>query len=99
MLDTSSDTGVNNGQLVASRDGQLPVCHWSTFLGQYFKNIPNIKNFHYFRFSRVNQALSTAETVCHLWNKFFFLLRNGIAITPFSVLPQKINPEGLSEEC
>ena len=29
----------------------------------------------------------------------FFSLRNGVAIPPVSVLPQKINPEGLSEEC
>ena len=54
MPDTSSDTGVNNGQLVATCDGQVlvPVYDWSTFLGQHFKNIPNIKNFHYFRFSK-----------------------------------------------
>ena len=44
----------------------------------------------------MNQALSTAESIRHLRNNlFFFLLRNGVAIPPVSVLPQMINPEGL----
>ena len=53
MVDTSSNTGVNKAQLVATHDGRVivPVYDWSTFLGQYFKKIPNIKKLHHFRFS------------------------------------------------
>ena len=102
MVDSSSNTGVNKAQLVATHNGRVivPVYDWSTFLGQYFKKIPNIKKFHHFRFSNnepgvvyCREYLSSPE------QSFFFLLRNGIAIPPVSVLPQMINPEGLSEEC
>ena len=68
------------------------------FWDSILKNSRTLKNFTTFDFQRMNQASSTAESFCHLRNKLFFLLRNGVAIPPGSVLPQKINPEGLSEE-
>ena len=53
MVDTSSNTGVNKAQLVATHDGCtiVPAYDWATFLGQYFNKIPNIKKFHHFCFS------------------------------------------------
>ena len=58
MVGTSSNTGVKKAQLVAYYDGRVivPVYDYSTFLGQYFKKIPNIKKFHHFRFSK-NETL------------------------------------------
>ena len=100
MVDTSSNTGVNKAQLVSTHDGRVivPAYDWSTFLGQYFKKIPNIKKFHHFRFSKdepgvvyCREYLSSPEQAC-------VLLKDGAVIPPGSVLPQKINPEGLSDE-
>ena len=53
MVDGSSSTGVNKAQLVATHGGRIivPAYDWSTFLGQYFKKITNITNFHHFRFT------------------------------------------------
>ena len=54
MVETSSNTGVKKAQLVATHNGRVivPVYDWSTFLGQYFKKLLNIKKFHHFRFSK-----------------------------------------------
>ena len=41
----------------------------------------------------MNQVLFTAENIWHPQ-----LLKDGAVIPPVSVLPQKINPEGLSDE-
>ena len=100
MVDTSSNAGVNKAQLVATHDGRVivPVYDWSTFLGQYFKKLPNIKKFHHFRFSKDEPGVVYCREFLSSPEEAFFLLRNGVAIPPGSVLPQKINPEGLSEE-
>ena len=101
MVDTSSNTGVNKAQLVLTHDGRVivPVYDCSTFLGQYFRKIPNIKKFHHFRFFKDEprvvycpEYLSSPEQVC-------VLLKDGAVIPPGSVLPQRINPERLSDEC
>ena len=100
MVDTSSNTGVNKAQLVSTHDGRVivPVYDWCTFLGQYFKKIANIKKFHHFRFSKeepgvvyCREYLTSPEQAC-------VLLKDGAVIPPVSVLPHKINPEGLSDE-
>ena len=100
MVDTSSNTGVNKAQLVATQDGRVivPVYDWSTLLGQYFKKLPNIKKFHHFQFSKDKPGVVYCREFLSSLEKLFFSLRNGVAIPPASVLPQKINPEGLSEE-
>ena len=100
MVDNSSNTGVNKAQLVSTHDGRVivPVYDWCTFLGQYFKKIANIQKFHHFRFSKdepgvvyCREYLTSPEQACAL-------LKDGAVIPPVSVLPQKINPEGLSDE-
>ena len=100
MVDTSSNTGVNKAQLVLTHDGRVivPVYDWSTFLGQYFRKIPNIKKFQHFRFFKdepgvvyCREYLSSPEQVC-------VLLKDGAVIPPGSVLLQRINPERLSDE-
>ena len=100
VVETSSNTGVNKAQLVSTHDGRVivPVYDWCTFLGQYFKKITNIKKYHHFRFSKdessvvyCREYLTSPEQAC-------VLLKDGAVIPPVSVLPQKINPEGLSDE-
>lgn len=100
VVETSSNTGVNKAQLVSTHDGRVivPIYDWCTFLGQYFKKITNIKKYHHFRFSKdessvvyCREYLTSPEQAC-------VLLKDGAVIPPVSVLPQKINPEGLSDE-
>ena len=67
-------------------------------LPELFKKIPNIKKFHHFRFSRNELGIVYWQEFLSSSEQAFFSLKNGVAIPPVSVLPQKINPEGLSEE-
>ena len=62
-MDTSSNTGAHKVQLVATQDGLVIVAayDWSTFLGQHFKKIPNIKKFHHVRFSKNEQGIVNCQ--------------------------------------
>ena len=54
LVKTSGSSGVNIAQLEGTHNGRVvvPVYDWASFLGQYFKKMPNIKKFHHFRFSK-----------------------------------------------
>ena len=54
VVESSSTNGINKVQLVGTHNGKsvVPVYDWATYLGQYFKKMPNITKFHHFRFSR-----------------------------------------------
>lgn len=97
MVDTSSNTGVKKAQLVTTHDGRVivPAYDWCTFLGQYFKNI---KKFHHFRFSKDEPGVVYCREYLTSPEQAFALLKDGAVIPSVSVLPQKINPQGLSDE-
>ncbi|KAK2549844.1 hypothetical protein P5673_029666 [Acropora cervicornis] len=101
MVDASSNAGVNKAQLVATHDDRIlvPVYDWSSFLGQYFKKIPHIKKFHHFRFSKNEPGIVYCKELLSSPEQAFQLLKDDAVIPPNPVLPQTINPEGLSEEC
>ena len=100
MVDASSTTGVNKAQLVATHDGRIivPAYDWSTFLGQYFKKITNITNFHHFRFTENEPGVVYCKQSVSSPEQRFVLLKNRAVIPPVAVLPQEIKPEGLSQE-
>ena len=100
MVDDSSSTGVNKAQLEATHNGQVivPVYDWATFLVQYFKKIPNITSYHHFRFSQDEPGVIYCKQFMASGEERFVLFKNRAVIPPVSVLPQKINPEGLSDE-
>lgn len=100
MVDASSSTGVNKAQLAATHDGRIivPVYDWSTFLGQYFKKITNIMSFHHFPFSEDEPGIVYCKESVSSPEQQFVLLKNRAVIPPAAVLPQEINPEGLSQE-
>lgn len=100
MVDTSSTTGVNKSQLVSTHDGRnlVPVYDWASFLGQYFKKIPHIKKFQHFRFSKNEPGTVYCKELLSSPEQAFQLLKEHAVIPPVSVLPQRLNPEGLSEE-
>ena len=100
MVETSSNTGVNKAQLVSTHDGRVivPVYDWCTFLGQYFKKITNIKKYQHFRFSKDEPSVVYCREYVTSPEQACVFFKDGAVIPPVSVLPQKINPEGLSDE-
>lgn len=99
-VETSSSTGVNKAQLVGTHNGRVivPIYDWISFLGQYFKKLPNITKFHHFRFSRENPSMVFYKGFVSSPEQSFMLLKRNIILPPSLTLPNKINPEGLTEE-
>ena len=91
---------MNKAQLVSTQDGRVivPAYDWCTFLGQYFKKIANVKKFHHFRCSEDEPVVGYCREYLTSLEQTCALLKDGAVIPPVSVLPQKINPEGLSDE-
>lgn len=100
MVDKSSSTGVNKAQLTGTHDGHVivPVYDWSSFLGQYFNKIVNIKKYHHFRFSKNEPGIVYCKEYAGSPEEAVVLLKNQAVIPPPTVLPSKITPEGLSED-
>ena len=96
LVETSSTTGLNKAQLVGMHDGRVvvPVYDWSTFLGQYFKKLPNIKKFHHFQFSNENPGMVFYKEFVSSPEHSFMLLKNNAILPPPSILPDVVNPEG-----
>ena len=101
LVETSSTAGVNKAQLVGTHNGRVivPVYDWSTFLGQYFKKLPNIKKSHHFRFSRENPGVVFYKEFASSPEQSFMLLKNNAILPSASTLPDEIYPDGLSVEC
>ena len=71
--------------------------------GQHFLDNISIrsqtKKFHHFRFSMERPGIVYCREFVSSPEQEFTLLKNHAVIPLASVLPQKIQPEGLSEEC
>lgn len=100
MVDSSSAVGVNKSQLVGTHDGRVivPVYDWVTFLSQYFNKLPNIKKYHHFRFSTDEPGKVYVKEYKSSPEHAVMLLKDRAVVPRPSVLPQKLKPEGLSEE-
>ena len=100
LVETSSSTGVNKAQLVGTHNGRVivPVYDWISFLGQYFKKLPNITKFHHLRFSWENPEMVFYKEFVSSPEQSFMLLKRNIILPPSLTLPNEINPEGLTEE-
>lgn len=70
----------------------------SSFLGQYFKKLPNIQKFHHFRFSNENPGKVFYKEFVSSPEQSFMLLKNNAILPPPSILPDIVNPDGLTEE-
>ena len=48
----NNSAAVNEARLVGTQDEQtlVPTYEWSTYLGEHFKKVPNIKQYHQFNF-------------------------------------------------
>ena len=100
MVEMSSTTGVNKAQLVGTHDGRVivPVYNWSTFLEQYFIKVPNFKRYHHFRFSKDEPGIVYFKEFSSSAEQSLMLLKNNATLPFPSVLPPKLQPEGLSQE-
>ena len=100
LVETSSTSRLNKAQLVGTHDGQVIVLVYdcSSFLGQYFKKLPNIQKFHHFRFSNENPGKVFYKEFVSSPEQSFMLLKNNAILPPPSILPDIVNPDGLTEE-
>lgn len=100
LVDTCSTSGVNKAQLVGTHDGKVivPVYDWVSFLGQYFRKLPNILKYHHFRFSKENRGMVYFREYETSLEQNFMLLKNNVTLPAPTSLPRVINPEGLTEE-
>ena len=71
----------------------------SSFLGQYFKKLPNIQKFHHFRFSNENPGKVFYKEFVSSPEQSFMLLKNIMLFFRHLILPDIVNPDGLTEEC
>ena len=99
LVETSSTSGLNKAQLVGTHDGRVivPVYDWSSFLGQYFKKLPKIKKCHHFRFSNENPGKVFYKEFVFSPEQSFMLLKNNAILPPPSILPDVVNPDGLTD--
>lgn len=96
----SSSTGLNKAQLVGTHDGTVivPVYEWSSFLEQSFERVPNIKNYHHFRFSKDNPGMVYFKERSSSQEQSMMLLENRGILPLAARLPVKLSPAGLSQE-
>lgn len=100
LVDTSSTSGLNKSRLVGTHDGRIlvPVYDWASFLGQYFRKLPNIKSYHHFHFSKETPGKVYYKEFVTSPEQSFMLLKNNVTLPPPTTLPHVVNPEGLTEE-
>jgi len=93
-------TGINKAQLVGTHDGTVivPVYERSSFLEQFFKRVPNIKNYHHFKFSKDETSIVYFKERNSSQEQSMTLLKNCRILPPATRLPAKVNPAGLSQE-
>ena len=100
LVDTSSSVGLNKAQIVGTHDGKtiVPVYDWVSFLGQFFKKIPNMKKFHHFTFSKESPGMVSCKESVSFPHQPFRLLKNPTVVPPLAAFPTTVEPEGLTDE-
>ena len=90
---------VNVAELVGLHNGTvlMPTYDWFTYLGNFFKKLPNIKSFYHFRFHRDFPGTVFCKEYWNSQEKAVNLLRNGTTLEA-GVLPPTVSPSGISRE-
>ena len=88
---------VNVAELVGLHDGTvlIPTYDWVTFLGQYFKKLPQIKSYYHFRFHKDYPGTVFCKTYWYSEEKAINLLRRA---PEAGELPPTVPPSGISRE-
>ena len=71
---------------------------WATYLGQYFKKMPNITKFHHFRFSRKELGVVYCKARIFEPEIKVSVLRKTNVLPQSSDLPPHIKPNGLDKD-
>lgn len=69
-----------------------------TYLGQYFKKLPNLKSYHHFRFHRDHQGTVFCKEYWNSEERAINLLQNAASLPELGKLLQIVNPKGMSRE-
>ena len=90
---------VNVAELVGLHNGTvlIPTYDWFTYLGNFFKKLPNIKFFYHFRFHRAFPGTVFCKEYWNSQERAVNLLRNGTTLEP-GILPPTVSPSGISRE-
>ena len=90
---------VNVAELVGLHNGTvlIPTYDWFTYLGNFFKKLPNIKSFYHFRFHRDFPGTVFCKEYWNSQERAVNLLRNGTTLEAGG-LPPTISPSGISRE-
>ena len=95
----NSSAEVNTAQLVGSQEGDVvvPTYDWATFLGKHFRKVPNIKQYHHFKFSRCSPGKVTLKELSDSPPSTFQMALDDWQPSS-SELPPQVKPSGLSDE-
>ena len=80
------------------KPGLVPVYDWASFLGQYFRKVPNIKKYQHFRFSKDEPGIVYFKENRSSAEQSLMLLKDPAVFPPRAVLPGKIHPEGMTDD-
>ena len=91
---------VNVAELVGLHNGDVyvPAYDWVTYLEQYFKKLPKIKSYHYFRFDKDHLGTVFCKQYWYSEERAINLLRNRSQLTQPDQLLAIVTPEGISRE-
>ena len=84
--------GLHNGTV------RIQTYDWVTYLGQYFKKIPQIKTYHHFRFDKEYPRTVFCKQYWDSEEKAVNLLKSKHNLPRPGRLPTIVNPQGISRE-
>ena len=102
MIEKSSTNGHNICQRyrnTLTHEPEIIYRDWTSWLAQYFKAVPKITSYHYFKINAsgellLKETVDSKETSFVLLRKEFLLNQEGL----FTDLQNSITPQGLSAE-
>ena len=74
------------------------IYDWVTYLGQYFKKIPQIKTYHHFRFDKEYLGTVFFKQYWNSEEKAVNLIKSKHNLPRPSQLPTIVNPQGIRRE-
>ena len=91
---------VNVAEFVGLHNGtvRVPTYDWATYLGQFYKKLPNIKSYYHFRFDKEFPGTVFCKQYWFSEEKAINLLRNRNQLPQPGQLPEIVRPQGISRE-
>ena len=91
---------VNVAEFVGLHNGTVcvPTFDWVTYLGQFFKKLPNIKSYYHFRFDKDFPGTIFCKQYWFSEETAINLLRNRNQLPRPGQLPATVSPQGISRE-